>query len=339
MGAAGLALSASPFVWLVVLAFALQSLSDPARTALYQANLPGAHRGAMVGAVRAAQALVRLSVAGVAAACLHAWPESYRVLYPAIGLVSLLLVWPYRRAPDRLDGDAPAPALRAALRQTALVLVRDRPFARFMGLWFVFGLANLMSMPLMVLLLDAVAKPLGPGPAAAHAAVLLNVVPPLLWLVTLGPWGRVLDRTGPVAMRGPLNIVWALCPLWWGAWPLLVAAGAVPSGWFGLGPVAVILLGFYVGQVMQGFAHGGTQLIWTLGVVPYARDAEDAASYMAVHTTLTGIRGLIAPPLALLVAAAVGLEATLIGCGVVMALTGVLTMWLEREPGGRGRAG
>jgi hypothetical protein len=329
---AGFAVVATPFVWCVVFAFACQSLSDPPRTALYQATLPAAQRGSLVGSVRAVQALARVLVAGGAAWCLYEWPDSYRVLYPVIGLVSLALVWPYRRAPDPRDAASARPGLAPALRHSMLVLVRDRAFARFMGLWFVFGLANLMAMPLMVLLVTDVTRPLGLGPSAAHSALLLNVVPPVMWLLTLGPWGRVLDRTGPVAMRGPLNIVWALCPICWGGWPLLIAAGVVPPEWLGLGPVALVLVGFYVGQVLQGFAHGGTQLIWTLGVVPYARDTDDVAAYMAVHTTLTGIRGLIAPPLALVVAAVAGIPATLVGCGVVMAATGVLTMWLEREP-------
>jgi hypothetical protein len=53
----------------------------------------------------------------------------------------------------------------------------------------------------------------------------------------------------------------------------------------------------YVSAVIQGLAFGGGVLAWNLGHLDFA-PAHRASEYMGVHVTLTGLRGLIAPFLA-----------------------------------------
>jgi len=165
-----------------------------------------------------------------------------------------------------------------------------------------------MGQTLMVLKLADFARVTGMADnvATLHATLLRNVVPPLLWLVTFLFWGRILDRDGPVRLRGILNLTWSVCPLLWGLFPAL--------------PV------FYGAQVIQGLTQGGTQLVWTLGVIPYARKAEEVPLYMGVHATLTGVRGVTAPYVGVLLARTIGVDTALVCAGVAMAATGLATL-------------
>ncbi len=294
------------FTALVCLAFALDGVTEPAKIALYRRNYPDSARGAIVGRVRAVRGLAWLATAGIAALVVRARPEAYRWLYPAAGLLGMLGCLAFSRIPESHLSLEKPPLLRATLRKAVGLLAHDRGFAGFMALWFVFGFSQLMTRPLIVILLASVVEPLGKGPAAFHAAVLLSVVPQVIWIATSTLWGGVLDRHGPVRMRGSLNIVWAVSPFLWAFAPVL--------------PV------FYVAQCFQGIAQGGTQLVWALGVLPYAKKPEDAPLYMGVHATLTGIRGILAPLAAAGLAYAIGTPGTLAIAGSLMALSGVATL-------------
>jgi hypothetical protein len=280
-----------------------------------------------------------LLVSTVAGALLSAWlshrdPSAYRYLFPAAGLLGLLLVLPYARVKEpagsvqRTDRKGVRDSVTASLR----VLRTDRLFARFMALWFVFGLANIMSMTLIVLLFAELAKPLGEGVAVSHALLLKSVVPQVVMFFMLMYWGRVLDRKGAVWMRGPVNLVWALSPLLWGLAFIGAQRGWFGDGWFGWGPTLTAVAVLYVAQFVRGIAQAGGQLIWMLGIVPYAQRREEVPTYMAVHTTLNGVRGLSAAPLALGLAYAIGVEWALLCCAAVMCTTGVITVLFERPP-------
>jgi hypothetical protein len=330
----GFAPDANWFVAGVMVAFSVNALSVPARTALYGRNYPPATRGQLVARLRLVVSAARLLLGGLAAAWVLAEADAYRYVFPLAGGFGLVLLWPYRRVPDAPDPHAgPALGVWGNLRNASTLLGRDRPFARFMGLWFLFGLSNLMTMPLMVLLLADVAAPLDQAEGLSQAFLLRNVVPPLLWLGTLSLWGRTLDHGGPTVVRGRVNLVWALCPIIWALWPM-----AMRRGWTGIEAegatlAAITIGGLYVAQVFQGLAQSGGQLVWQLAAVSYARESEDVSAYMSVHTTLTGVRGLFAPWLAIGLASWIGTEETILACGIVMILTGLATIAFDRDPG------
>ena len=50
----------------------------------------------------------------------------------------------------------------------------------------------------------------------------------------------------------------------------------------------------WIAAILRGFAFGGGVLGWNLGHHDFA-SAERSSSYMGLHVTLTGLRGLIAP--------------------------------------------
>lgn len=100
-------------------------------------------------------------------------------------------------------------------------------------------------------------------------------------LAVMYPMGLLLDRLGPVRLSA-LSFVWLV------SYPIsLLLAG---------GP-----LGVGVASAFYGVAMAGVNLGWMLGPVTLAPSAEKVPEYLAIHTTLVGIRGILAQGLGMLI--------------------------------------
>jgi hypothetical protein len=125
--------------------------------------------------------------------------------------------------------------------------------------------------------------------------LLLTVVPMLVlpWFVPF--WARRFDRNHTVSFRAEQG--WGMV----GAYGLTTAG--VISGWLPL---------LWAGALLLGAALAGANFGWNLGHRDFAAPGQ-AQHYMGVHVTLTGLRGMIAPPLGMLCYQ--GLEALHAGAG------------------------
>jgi hypothetical protein len=101
-------------------------------------------------------------------------------------------------------------------------------------------------------------------------------------MATLPLWARWVDRMHAAEFRAKHSWLWVLA-----------------QGVMGIGALAgsVFWIGF--GRVVYGIARGGGNLAWSLGHNDFARP-ERAGLYMGVHATLTGLRGVFAPFLGML---------------------------------------
>jgi hypothetical protein len=95
--------------------------------------------------------------------------------------------------------------------------------------------------------------------------------------VAVRAWGRLLDRHHIFSYRArhSWTIVISMC--------LFLAAVSLSQP---------LLL--WPASMMLGAAMAGAQLGWNLGTNDFSGDA-DAGRYMAIHVTLTGLRGLLMP--------------------------------------------
>jgi MFS family permease len=97
----------------------------------------------------------------------------------------------------------------------------------------------------------------------------------------------------------------------------------------------VLVLSRTIGHVyaafsIYGLAMGAVNIAWTMGPILFARD-RDAASYMGVHVTMVGIRGLIGNPIGLLILETAGSRAAFgVATGLFVVAT-VLMMDLRRR--------
>jgi hypothetical protein len=109
-----------------------------------------------------------------------------------------------------------------------------------------------------------------------------SIIPRVLVIATVGLWGRLMDRSNPLTLRGGMNLTWAVMPLLVFLAPPFLPLPVDPL-WFA-----------YAGRLIQGAVIGGSGLIWHLGVMYFARK-EDVPAYMSVHIGMTGLRATVAP--------------------------------------------
>lgn len=243
----------------------------PLLTHMYQENYPEQERGRLFSRtvmVRIAAAAVASKLAGDALDLhLGRYPWLLLVFALAAGLAAYCLS---RCRTGLIPHDGRGHPLRA------LRFVREDPlFRRTLICWMLMGFANLMMLPLRVeYLANPAYHPADAAVSVALIALLTGVVPNLARLVVSPLWGYLFDHMNFFALRITLNLGFALGILTFFTTPTLS--------------------GMVTGAVIYGISNAGGDVAWSLWVTKFA-PAGRVADYMAVHTFLTGVRGVLAP--------------------------------------------
>lgn len=273
VAALGFALAAAvPALWAFALGFgvavAALSLVVPFSIALWRQNLDDAVRGHRFSVV-----IQNEVFAGLAASLLVAWwlgtdAGRYRLPVGIAAVLAAVAALCLRRAPGR-----PLPMPIGGNPYGALAwLWRDRGFGWVNLSYTIMGFANFMVFPVRQVFLAA-ADGGGLGLRPDVIQILLVTVPTLMRLCFGRLWGRAFDRLNFVAVRLAIN----------GCFALGTAFCFTDS--LALQTMASLCL---------GLAFAGGDIAWSLWVTKYA-PPERTADYMAVHTFLTGVRGLLGP--------------------------------------------
>lgn len=221
---------------------------------------------------------------------------------------------------ERETADNEAPSFNPAA--LVGVLRRDRDYDKFMTAQLLIGLGNITSFSLLAIVLREVFH------AEYLRSLIVTTVISLLVMPMVVPfWARFLDGTHIARFRAVHSWVFVA------AIGVLLVACRTETFWL-----------LYVFAVLRGVAFGGGALGWTLGHLDFAQ-AHNGSTYMGVHVTLTGVRGLIAWIGGVVLYE--GLERVAPGSGTwVFALCGSLTtlgalgfVFLSRDLRRRGRMG
>ncbi len=269
------------------------------RGVLWRANYTRHHRARATGRFSTVTVLV-VSVTGYLFGRAMEWNvESFRAIIPAACVLGAVGVFSYGRI--RIRGHRAllkaeretAHAARPSLNPVAVarLLRQDRWYAAFQACMFTLGAGNLMlSAPLVLTLKEEF------NTGYAAGILVMNSIPYLVmpWFVPL--WARLLARTHVVRFRALHSWVFVA------AQAVICAAVLTHTFWL-----------LYVGAVLQGIGYAGGTLAWNLGHLDFA-PAHKATQYMGAHVTLNGVRGIIAPFLAVSIYET--LEATRRGAGV-----------------------
>jgi len=161
---------------------------------------------------------------------------------------------------------------RLSLARLGRVLRGDRDFRHYIQAMMIFGSGNLMVVPMLVVMLTERMHL-----AESHQVLVTSGLPLLVLCFAVPGWARLLDRWHIFSYRAVHSWTYV------GSSAMFAAAliGNQPSL---LWPAAVLL----------GLAVGGGQLGWNIGHNDFSSDA-GAASYMAIHVSFTGLRGLVMP--------------------------------------------
>lgn len=253
------------------------------RPTVWRANYPRSVRARVVGKFSTVQVVVVAIAAALLGALLDVDEGWYHWIVPMAALVGVLAVLVYRRVRVRREGallrdertshgvmrpwEGPGVVMR--------VLRKDPFYARFMLWMFVMGIGNLMLTPVLIITLKERF-----GLANLASMLVVSILPLLATACAIPLWARFLDRAHVVRFR------------------------AIHGWTFVFGNVfflAATLTGLeallFAGAITMGIGFGGGALAWNLGHVDFAPPAQ-TSQYMATHVTLNGVRGLIAPFLA-----------------------------------------
>ncbi|MCC7373088.1 MAG: MFS transporter [Verrucomicrobiales bacterium] len=252
----------------------------PLLTHMYQLNYPTEIRGRLFSRTVMIRILTAAVFARMAGEYLSVDLSRYRWLLVVFGMSAAVAAWLLRRCPTTPIRDAGGEHPLRALR-----FVREDPvFRRTLIAWMLMGFANLMMLPLRVeyLAADRYGLRLPPDQIALYTAVIPNIAR----LIMSPIWGWVFDRMNFFGLRVVLNLGFML-----GILSFFTSQSAT---------------GLWVGAVVYGVSNAGGDVAWSLWVTKFA-PPERVADYMSVHTAFTGLRGVLAPMTAFLLAGSVSL--------------------------------
>lgn len=159
----------------------------------------------------------------------------------------------------------------------------DKAFRKLLISWMLLGMGNLLGFALFV---EYITNPVyGFSLDAAQAGMITSTIPMLAFILCVVPWGIVFDRMPFYRVRVLVNV------------------------FFMAGILVYYLGGSYttlcIGIALHGIARAGGNVIWSLWVTRFAQE-DKVGEYMSVHSSLTGVRGVLAPIIAFSVAGAMG---------------------------------
>lgn len=234
-------------------------------------------RGRAFGIVSVATIASSIAAAAGIGRWLDADPQAFRIYMPLAALVQgagilLLMRLVGRCPPAPAEPRAAGPLWRAVVGPLAhlrRVLAADRVFFHYEVAFMTYGVGWMICNALLPLLVE---RNLALDYAEFSQTTL--VATNLAMLVLLVPMGWLLDRLGAArtcALAFALLCIYPL-GLLFAAQPLHVAAASA----------------------MYGVAMAGVHMGWMLGPVTLAPSAERVPEYVAIHTTLVGLRGIVA---------------------------------------------
>jgi MFS family permease len=290
------------FVVCSVLATTCAAAAIPLVTQIYQENYPERERGRLFSRTIILRIGMTALFAEVAGQALTGNIERFHWLLAAFAAAFLFTAFCFSRMPSRplhvSGGKHPFRALKYANS--------DRLFRHTLICWMFMGMGNLMMFPLRV---EYLANPRygvtleGQLLDVGMIALLTAVIPNVARLITSPFWGWIFDHANFFALRGILNLGFAL-----GILTFFTSDS---------------LTGLVLGAVVFGIANGGGDVAWSLWVTKFA-PAERVADYMSVHTFFTGVRGLVAPFLGFHLAAVFGMATVGWFCTALIVISAVM---------------
>jgi len=254
------------------------------RATVWGVNYP-TQRARMTGKFQAVSVTISSLIAIGLGYAMQYSENSYRILIPIFGLIALIGVGAYARIKVRTESTilareqaqsdestSPLANIKSLLRGIIRVMFDDRDYRRYQTCQFMIGIGNMMSWaPFVIIAKEQFGLDYLPG------LMLTQVIPLLMMPIFIPFWAKFMDRVHIVTFRAVHSWVFVV------TFVLSLIAAQTDTLWL-----------LYAASVARGIAFGGGALAWNLGHLQYVKP-ERSTDYMAVHVTLTGVRGLTAP--------------------------------------------
>ncbi len=261
------------YVTLVCATPILFSISAPAYTAVMKEIYPDRHRGRLMSMVRMLMNICMLFTALTMGRLLDHGLD-FRIAFTVGGMCGAMTAATFSRIPLKASREPSEPRMSACAfcLDTLHILWRNPGYRWFTASVFVFGFGNIIAATLYpIYQVDRF------NITNTEVANMQNIAA----IVTIGAfifWGHFLDRRGPLTTV-LLGICFNVCT------PLVYALA---------GDVHIL----YIAAAMQGMAGAGIDLGYLNTTLMFAEPGK-VSQYQALHSSFFGIRGTIAPLLAI----------------------------------------
>ena len=248
------------------------------RATVWGVNYP-AQRAKLTGKVQTVSVTITSIIAIGLGTAMQAYEDAYRIFIPIGGLIALAGVSSFARIRLRTEKsilrEEEDDAVRnKGSRSRALIriLIDDKDYRDYQICQLLIGLGNMMSWtPFVIIAKQQFNLDYLPG------ILLTQVIPLMMMPFTIPLWAKLLDAVHIVHFRAIHSWIFVATML------LALIAGQTSTLWL-----------LFAASVLRGIAFGGGALAWNLGHLSFVKP-EKSQDYMAVHVTLTGLRGLTAP--------------------------------------------
>lgn len=209
----------------------------------------------------------------------------FRFVYPSIGILSIVALFTLSTIPFKqttiIIKNKFATSLKNSLKRMYSILVNDKAFFHFELAFFAYGIAFMITSPVITFFFESYMKLSYAGISTykAAAGIITVIALPLL--------GILSDKIDPRRF-GIINFSAML------VYVLFIMITEYIQQYTIVGNIEI-----YYTLVVAFFAFGifnaAGALSWNIGSSFFSKNANDSADYQSVHISLTGIRALMAP--------------------------------------------
>ena len=284
------------FVLLIGMAQVIGSISGPAYTSLMKDIYPDEERGRAMGLVRMGAYSALLVVSFIAGHLLDSGVP-FKWVFSAAAVIGIAGAWCFSRVPVRESVTPVARQERVSAfgfwLQTVGILKRNRGFRWFAASVMTYGFGNLVAFTLYPLYqVDRLHV------TNTQVATLTNVAS-ISSVIAFAYWGHFMDRHGALWTALVNILIQCLMPIVY----------LFSEAWWHLIPAAIA----------QGVAGAGIELAYLNVILTLSEEGKEA-QYQALHSMLLGVRGTIAPFVAVPMLRTLGFQYSFVVCLSLMLL-------------------
>lgn len=256
------------FLIIILIYQIISCISTPAYVEVIRAMYPDIVRARLMGIVRMVNSLVVITVTPIAGKLISSIGFKWTFFFGAIfGIISSLIFSKIRlRQHDIVSSDSYVP-----IRSILAIPFLDKQFGTYLTIFFMYGLGNWLSSPIYpIVLVDRLQ-------ATSLQVGFISTISSGVSAISYIFWGRYIDRENPIHA---LALVFFLDFL-------------IPLGYL-LASIKPIYLFVICSAIVSGIANAGVDLSVMNAIMNIAPKTE-IGSYMALHSTFVGIRGVLGP--------------------------------------------
>lgn len=284
------------FMLMMGLMFSFNSLLIPAQNSIYQRNINPGRRAKIYGYTMSLSMLVAITFSLLAGRLLDINENNFRLIlaFTAVAgfTASILLAFIKIQEPVKQIPYPPLywkDAVKDPIKKALALLKENKPFTSFERSFSIYGMGFIIMIPALPIFLVDWLGLTYTGNFLAKG--IISQIPMLLLSPYLGKWH---DKLHPFRF---ICIFFGILALF----PILIIISALTLK---LHLLSVIIV--YFAFMIFGIAMAGVNIAWNMGSIFFAGN-DDAGVYQSVHVTMTGIRGILAPVLGLLLLKTLGL--------------------------------